>query len=109
MQLETFITETLTSIQKGVKEANIDIARTEGTAERTNGEMQYMVNANRSSERDGGIAFDIAVTVTSEKSVEGEGKINVVGISLGGGKNSTATEENISRIKFKVEPFNSIY
>lgn len=109
MELDTFIKETLVGIQKGVKEANIAIAASEGTAVRTNGEMQYMVNANRGGEKDGGVSFDVAVTVTSEKSVEGEGKISVVGIALGGGKSSAATEQNVSRIKFKVEPFNSIF
>ncbi len=109
MELDTFIRDTLIQIQKGVKEANIAIAENEGKAVRTNGEMQYMVNANRNSEKDGGISFDVAVTVTSEKTSGGGGKVSVVGISIGGEKAKTATEQNISRIKFKVDPFNTIY
>lgn len=109
MELDTFIKETLIGIQRGVKEANVAIASSEGTKVRTNGEMQYMMNANRSGEKELGILFDVAVTVTSEKSIEGEGKISVVGIALGGGKSSGATEQNVSRIKFKIDPFNTIY
>jgi hypothetical protein len=109
MELDIFIKDSLTQIQKGVKEANIAIAESEGKAVRANGEMQYMVNANRDGGKDGGITFDIAVTVTSEKTTGGGGKVSVVGISVGGEKANTATEQNISRIKFKVDPFNTIY
>ncbi len=109
MELDTFIKETLVQIQKGVKEANIAIANLEGTAVRTNGEMQYVMDSNRSSEKDKGISFDIAVTVSAKKNGDVGGKISVAGISLGGGKNTTTTEQNISRIKFKIEPFNSIF
>jgi len=111
MELNTFIKETLVQIQQGVKEANIAIAHNEGKKVRVNGEMMYTIDQSRGSQKDkdAGISFDIAVTVTSEKTVGGEGRINVVGMSLGGGKNSTSIEQNVSRIKFKVDPFNTIY
>jgi hypothetical protein len=109
MELDTFIKETLMGIQKGIKEANIAIAEKEGTDVRTNGAMQYQMEQNRAGGKDGGVVFDVAVTITSEKSTEGAGKISVVGLSLGGEKNATATEQNVSRIKFKIDPFNSIY
>lgn len=109
MELDKFIETTLASIQKGIKNANIKIAQEEGTKVRENGEMQYEMNANRSGERGKGISFDVAVTVVSEKNFDGQGKVSVVGISLGGGKSSTSSEQSISRIKFEVNPFNSIY
>lgn len=109
MELDRFIEETLMSIQKGIKNANIKIAKEEGEAVRTNGAMQYIIDSNRSGEKDRGIVFDVAITVTSERSKGGAGKVSVVGFSLGGGKNTIASEENVSRIKFKVDPFNSIY
>lgn len=109
MDLSKFVEETLVAIQVGVKDANIAIAKAEGTKIRENGEMQYNVSANRSGDKDGGVLFDVAVSVTSNKKTGGEGKISVVGISVGGLKNLVTTEQSVSRIKFKIDPWNSIF
>ena len=109
MELDKFIEETLINIQRGIKNANIKIAKDEGKQERTNGEMQYMLNGPQQGRKDG-IVFDVAVTVTSEKSTDGGGKINVASVvSLGGGKSVSGSEEHVSRIKFEIDPFNSVF
>ncbi|OGG69561.1 hypothetical protein A3F27_00370 [Candidatus Kaiserbacteria bacterium RIFCSPHIGHO2_12_FULL_53_13] len=111
MQLDKFIEETLVGIQRGVKNANIAIAKQEKTPERTNGQMQYHMDSNRGDDKNknGSISFDVAVTVISGKNVEGGGKVSVVGLSLGAGKTVSGSEQNVSRIKFQVDPFNSLY
>ena len=67
MQLDKFIEETLVGIQRGVKNANIAIAKQEKTPERTNGQMQYHMDSNRGDDKNknGSISFDVAVTVIS--------------------------------------------
>ena len=111
MELDKFIEETLVGIQRGVKNANITIAKAEGKKERTNGEMQYHMDNNRGDDKNknGSISFDVAVTVTSEKNTEGGGRVNVVGVAFGGGKSVSGSEQNVSRIKFQIDPFNSLY
>jgi len=114
MQLDKFIEETLVGIQRGIKNANIAIAKQEKTSGRANGEMQYHqyhMDSNRGDDKNknGSIGFDVAVTVISEKNVEGGGKVSVVGLSLGAGKTVSGSEQNVSRIKFQVDPFNSLY
>ena len=97
MELEEFITTTLFSIKKGIKDANIKIAKDDGTS------SQYEINRDSK-----GIEFDVAVTVSSEKGSEGGGKIKIAVVDVGGTTNSFLKEEYVSRISFEVKPFNSV-
>lgn len=85
MDLSEFITTTLTSIQKGVTDAN---SQTDGT---------YNVVANNQV-----VNFDVAVTVSKETAKGGKGglQIHIVEASLGA--NTKKEESNVSRINFTV-------
>jgi hypothetical protein len=109
MELNDFIKTTLVEIQLGVKEANISIAEIEETPVRTEASMQYMLRANRSGEREKGILFDVAVTASNDATSDLAGKINVIGIGFGANRESSNSEQVVSRIKFKVDPFNDVY
>lgn len=85
MDLSEFITTTLTSIQKGVVDAN---GKTDGT---------YNVVANNQV-----VNFDVAVTVSKKSSKGGKGglQIHIVEASLG--TTSKKEESNVSRINFTI-------
>lgn len=93
MELEQFITKTLIDIVNGVKNANKDFEDRE--------KFDLMAKEE--------IAFDIAIAVTKENSKSGAGGIKVLSFELGGGKDNSILNENISRVKFKVRPYDSIH
>ena len=88
MELEQFITATLVDIVSGIKKANKNFG----------GSDKFDL---RSGEE---ISFDIAITVTEGTKKTGAAGIHVYALKLGGEKGSSVTNENISRIKFKVKP-----
>jgi len=99
MELDKFVTQTLTMISKGVFEAKSKCS-----------DFGAMVNdAPSSMHRDTGVyasndtilqtvEFDVAIT--TEDTSSGEGKISVMGIGVGGGTASKDTYT--SRVKFNV-------
>lgn len=97
MELEEFISKTLTSIAKGVKTANKD-----------NGLNFVIEPTGRKEKSDGNIKFDIAVTVTKKKGRKGEIGIGILSIGLTGSKKSDVSDETVSRIKFSVATENLI-
>jgi hypothetical protein len=90
MELEEFVKKTLTDIVCGVKAANKEMG---GTA-----------NERFDLKPGDPISFDVAVTVTEESAKSGSAGIKVYPISLGGGKESSKLNENVTRIKFLVKP-----
>ena len=102
MELEEFITTTLMNIKRGIRKANEQVAKDEG---KTLGLDASIVFQLSEKEKNGGIKFDVAVTVSNEKKKEGGGKIRVAVVDVGGGKESSAKEERMSRISFSIDPF----
>ena len=78
MELEEFISKTLASIYKGVKNANKEI--------------------------DGYIKFDVAVTANNSDSAKGAAGIRVWSIGVGAEKEASSSEQTVSRIKFGIAP-----
>ena len=99
MELEEFISKTLVGIYKGVKSANKEIDST--------GSSSYF-NIESSSchkERtDGYIKFDVAVTASNSADLKGSAGIRVWSIGIGGEKETTTSEQIVSRIKFGIAP-----
>jgi len=99
MELEEFISKTLVSIYKGVKSANKDIDNT--------GKSSYF-NIESSSwhkdRSDGYIKFDVAVTASNLEGAKGGAGIRVWSIGIGGEKETSTSEQTVSRIKFGVAP-----
>lgn len=104
MNLEEFISETLTQIIKGVKKADDD-AKAVGSGARVNPPVMDPGNKTRTAlfsnpyQTTDLIEFDIALTVSNETT--GGGKVGIVHIASIGGE-ATSTNTTVSRIKFKV-------
>lgn len=110
MQLDTFITETLKSIFKGIKDAQpyakehggrVNPIRMQG-----HNDLKADFNVYFGNEETARpltiIEFDVAVTTTSQKESGIGGVINVLSASLSGNKKSTISDQSISRIKFLI-------
>lgn len=99
MELEEFITKTLVGIYNGVRSANKEIG--------TPGSTPYF-NIESSSwhkERtDGYIKFDVAVTASNSTDSKGSAGVRVLSIGIGGEKETTTSEQIVSRIKFGIAP-----
>ena|SRR5256885_2815281 len=108
MQLDTFITETLKSIIKGVKNAQ-GFAQDNGA--RVNPHIgKHDVNKFATvyfGDEEGArfvsaVDFDIVVTTSSEKKAGGHGSIKVLSVKLGGKLTDKDNNETVSKIKFRV-------
>lgn len=108
MQLDTFITETLKSIVKGVKDAQ-GFAQDNGA--RINPHIgKWDVDKTKTTyfgNEEGAralssIDFDIAVTVSTQQEIGGQGGINVFSFKLGGSLSDKDVNETVSRIKFSI-------
>ena len=99
MELEEFISKTLASIYKGVKNANKEID--------SSGQSSYF-NIESSSwhkdRSDGYIKFDVAVTANNSDSAKGAAGIRVWSIGVGAEKEASSSEQTVSRIKFGIAP-----
>jgi|SRR3989344_4698782 len=104
MELEDFITTTLLSIKKGIRNANIKISEIDGKTLGVDETIQYEIDRDSK-----GIKFDVAVTVNSEKGTKGGGGIRVAVVDIGTERKSTSKEEHISRISFEVDVFKSVH
>ncbi|WAP69304.1 hypothetical protein [Jiella pelagia] len=105
MDVKEFVARTLTEIIEGVKEAQ-------------GGEDGMLVNAavgSRKAESGPGghlftgqfgfftrVDFDLAVTVEAKDSRQGEGKLSIVGIGIGGKGGHEDAVKSVSRIAFSV-------
>ncbi len=99
MDLSTFITQTLTSIQKGVFDA-IKAA----SAAQVGGAINPVW-----SDEDGfdpehiqKVTFDVAITVADKNSKAVGGGIQVVGLKIGAEGSESAESSHVSRVQFTV-------
>lgn len=103
MELEEFISKSLVGIYRGVKEANKQISATN-----VSGGTDSYFNIESSSwhkdRSDGYIKFDVAVTVSNSNGSKGGAGIKVWSVGIGGEKDSLASNEIVSRIKFGIAP-----
>jgi hypothetical protein len=98
MNLETFISNSLVSIQRGVESANKELQGGNKTP-------PFLIGfSGLSAEEEKSIEFDVAVTINQEVSGGAGGEINVVGIKLGGKLDTQGGHESISRVRFKIHP-----
>jgi hypothetical protein len=107
MQLDTFISETLKAIVKGVKDSQefahekgarinpVRVRAREGTYVFYGDEDGYRALSK--------IEFDIAVTVSSQQETGANAGIKVYALNIGGKKADTDLNETVSRIKFDIE------
>ncbi len=96
MELEKFISETLSEIQKGVDSAIKKTSDDNGAINPSFGgekDLEELVQE---------VKFDIAVTTTEEASVSAGGGIKVVGLKLGADGQDITKSSNVSRIQFSV-------
>lgn len=95
MDLKSFITETLQQIIEGVQDAQKYISDKKITA---------TIHPKKSRENIESVDFDVAVTSTESNSSGLSGGIKVASIfSIGGEGKNQLSEQNVSRIKFKVQ------
>jgi hypothetical protein len=106
MKLEEFITGSLNSIIKGIKDSK-EFAKENGAAiNPTLGDWDINKMMTTYKGKSEGIHaintidFDIAITTSNTSEAGGEAGINVYTLKLGGKKSDTDKNENVSRIKF---------
>ncbi len=104
MNLDTFITESLKGIIKGVKESQDFAHQNEA---RINPQLEGWDMSRTYATKDDlnavtPIEFDIAVTASNEKESSGKAGINVLSINLGGKRSDKKLTETVSRLKFTV-------
>jgi hypothetical protein len=108
MELDKFISNTLKSIIKGIKEsqdfANENGARINPYVGKWDFEKSPTVYYKNQDEARAvsKIDFDIAVTTSNTQETGGEGGINVYTLKLGGKLSDKEINESISRIKFSL-------
>lgn len=86
MDLKDFVSTTIADVLNGVKESKELSGKT----------VQLIPGVNN------GIQFDVAVTVSEEKTSGGKAGVKVVGIGGEGAHERTVSKETVSRIKFTV-------
>jgi hypothetical protein len=108
MKLDEFITDTLKSIIKGVKDSQ-DFAHENGARINPHiGSWDYnKVFTTYYGGEEGArvvstIDFDIAVTASNSQETGGQGGINVFSVKLGGKMIDAEKNETVSRIKFNL-------
>jgi hypothetical protein len=89
MELDQFIADTLTNVQKGLATANSKIKDT--------GEKSFIMNSGDQ------VTFDVALTVNDENGGKVGGGIRIAGIGLGSDLETKSTQGSISHIKFSVK------
>lgn len=108
MQLDAFITETLKSIIKGVKDSQDFAFQNDARVNPHIGKWDAdKVTTVYYGNEDGArfvsaVDFDIAVTTSSEQEVGGQGGISVLSLKLGGKLTDKDINETVSKIKFRV-------
>jgi len=90
MELQEFVASTLESIIAGIQTANKNL----------NGKGSFYIDFGKNGE----VLFDIAITASEESKKAGGAGLKVYALNIGGEKGSTIAQENVSRIKFKINP-----
>ena len=100
MELDTFMTEALTQVLKGVTDAN---NKATGGKPIDKAPKPFLLKHGSAKEQGSGIEFDIAVTLKKTRDAKGGGKATVLSVvELEAGGHQSSTNEQISRIKFMV-------
>lgn len=95
MELQNFITETLKQIVEGVQGAQKYI---------TTQKIEATIHPKKSREVIETVEFDVAVTSIESNQTGVSGGIKVASVfAIGGEDKNQSSEQNISRIKFKVQ------
>lgn len=109
MELDKFITETLNSVIKGVKNSQ-DFAKENGARINPHvGKWDFEKTKTTYFGREEGaraisnIEFDIAVSTSNEQESGIKGGINVMSVNLGGKLSDKDLKETVSRIKFSID------
>lgn len=104
MQLDTFVTEALLQIIKGVRAAQEQNSDMPGTIVPHVKDIYGATGGNVYSD-DGllsSIVFDVAIVTSTNSQAEGKVGIFVAGVGIGGGGGSSKQMETSSRIQFTV-------
>ncbi|MBU2527236.1 MAG: hypothetical protein KKC03_11610 [Bacteroidetes bacterium] len=108
MELDKFISKSLKSIIKGIKDSQ-DFANENGARINPHvGKWDFDKNETTYFGNEEGaravskIDFDVAVTISNSQETGGEGGINVYSLKLGGKLSDTEINESVSRIKFSL-------
>jgi hypothetical protein len=109
MELDIFITETLKSVIKGIKESQ-DFAKENGARINPHLHSSNILNSQQITfyGREEGarllseINFDIAISSSNEQENGLKGGINVLSVNFGGNLSDKDSKETVSRIKFSV-------
>ena len=109
MELDKFITETLKSVIKGIKESQ-EFAKENGArinphliASGSSKNQPYTFYGREEGARlISAIDFDIAISSSNEQENGVKGGINVMSVNFGGNLSDKVSKETVSRIKFSV-------
>lgn len=104
MELEEFIKTTLVNIKNGIRGANLEIAKKEGKELGKDIAAMFVMEAHNRDKGQGYITFDVAVTVSQEKTKSGGGGLRIAVANLGGGVGDVKSQEHVSHIKFHIIP-----
>lgn len=102
MELREFIKDTLVEIKSGVHDANLEFAKQAGRTLGNDFTAPFVLDAHNRTTGYSYVNFDVAVTVSSESTKSGGAGIKIAVASIGGEAGTTATQQNVTRIKFSV-------
>ena len=97
MELAEFVSKSLVGIVEGVREANQKLKDSE------NGKKPFSLEHSGGDYKDGAINFDVAVTAGQSGTVKGGAGVSVWAVKAGGEAETKQTQEQVSRIQFKVD------
>lgn len=108
MELDKFITETLNSIVRGIKNSQ-DFAKENNAIINPvveSSDINKMITVQR-KKNDGSLSvstieFDIAVSTSNEQESGLKGGITVMSLNIGGNSSDKDLNETVSRIKFNI-------
>lgn len=96
MELREFIKTSLVDIMRGVQDAQTEIngdPDARGAINPAFGEIKDTMTR---------VAFDVAVTVSSETKADGKAGIDIYAVKLGGGASKQLQDSTVSRLAFEV-------
>ena len=102
MNLQEFVRESLLELSAGISEANIE-TRKRATSDAFKEATRFIIRGSHLGQPGSLIDFDIALTLTKEAQAGGGGRLNISVVDLGGGRETSQSDERVSRIKFSVE------
>jgi hypothetical protein len=99
VDLDKFITETLSDIKTGIHEANV---RAKGENPKPDAPNYFFLRPGSKQEIGAGIEFDVAVTTKSEGKGKAGAKVTLAVVEADFGGSGSIAKENVSRIRFTV-------